>query len=138
MAPSPQRRVVNLVDAVVIGHGNGPLSPEPAPFGLLLGSESSAATDHVGALLLGYDPARIPITRHAFDRFTHPLASGDAASVRVTGDLGVGPADDLLETFIAPFEEVRYPLGWLDAVHSRWQSRARASERPPVRAEMPA
>ena len=135
MAPERQRRVVNLVDAIIIGHGNGPLSPEPSPFGLLLASTSSAAADHVSALLLGYDPALIPITRHAFDDFRYPLARADAAGVPIVGDLGTGDADSLLADFVAPFGEVTYPLGWLDAVHARWRSRARGSDLPQVRAE---
>jgi uncharacterized protein (DUF362 family) len=135
MAEEPQRRVINLVDAIVIGHGNGPLSPEPAPFGLLLGSASSAATDHVGALLLGYDPARIPITRQAFARFRYPLVRGTAGEVTVVGDLGDGGADAALGSFLAPFDEVRYPLGWIDAVSDRWRARARASGRSPVTTE---
>jgi uncharacterized protein (DUF362 family) len=135
LAHTPQRRVLNLVDAVVIGHGNGPLSPEPAPFGLLLGSESSAATDHVGATLLGYDPARVPITRHAFDQFTFPLVPDTSRTVTVVGDLGAGTAAEVLGSFVAPFDQVRYPLGWIDAVHARWRGRARASDRPSVNAE---
>ena len=135
LAPERQRRVINLVDAIIIGHGNGPLSPEPSPFGLLLGSTSSAATDHVSALLLGYDPARIPITRHAFDAFEYPLAPAGTATIPVVGDLGSGNADDLLSDFVAPFTEVTYPLGWLDAVHPRWSERARGSDVPQVRAE---
>lgn len=135
IAAEPQRRVVNLVDAIIVGHGNGPLSPEPSPFGLLLGSTSSAATDHVSALLLGYDPARIPITRHAFDAFTYPLVAGGTEQVSVVGDLGTGDAHALLGEFVAPFTEVTYPLGWLDAVHERWRPRARSSQLPQVRAE---
>jgi uncharacterized protein (DUF362 family) len=111
LAPMPQRRVVNVVDAVIAGEGDGPLSPLPLPLGLLFAGESSAAVDWVGAWLLGYDPKRIPIVSHAFDSFPWPLVSFTADRVRVAGALGDGPADALLaET--ARRSGVRHPAGW--------------------------
>ncbi|MFI5229887.1 MAG: DUF362 domain-containing protein, partial [Gemmatimonadales bacterium] len=52
LAAAPQREVVNVVDAVMAGHGDGPLSPQPLPLGLLMAGSSSAAVDLVGSLLL--------------------------------------------------------------------------------------
>src|SRR6185295_10457402 len=56
LADSPQRRVLHIVDAVIAGQGDGPLSPSPLPLGLLVAGENPAAVDWVGAILLGYDP----------------------------------------------------------------------------------
>ena len=39
MADEPQRRVLNIVDAIVAGHGDGPLAPQPAPIGHAAGGE---------------------------------------------------------------------------------------------------
>lgn len=115
LAGARQRRVVHLVDAIMAGHGDGPLSPEPLPMGLILAGESAAAVDLVGARLLGYDPARIPIVAHAFDRFRWPLTDFSAAQVNVTGALGIGAAAALVET-VTGDTEMHYPAGWLDAV----------------------
>jgi uncharacterized protein (DUF362 family) len=109
---APRRRVVHLVDAVVAGQGDGPLSPDPLPLGLLLGAESAAAMDRVAALLLGYDPARIPVSREAFGRFRWPLAAFAPEEVALAGDLGEGPADGLLP--LAGIE-ITHPAGWRDA-----------------------
>ncbi len=134
LTPMRARTVVNIVDAIVIGHGNGPLSPEPSDFRLLLGGEGSAAIDHVSALLLGYAPDRIAITRRAFDRFTYPLVPDASGPVTLTGDLGCGTADALLTHFADAFPELTYPLGWLDAVLPHLRDNARASRRPQVAA----
>ena len=117
MAQTRQRRVVNIVDALIAGHGNGPLSPEPIPMGLLLGSTSSAAMDWVGAMLLGYAPERIPITRGAFEDFPFALTSFRSDDVTVLGDIGNGAAHEVLTNsanWTVP--GLRYPIGWLDAV----------------------
>jgi uncharacterized protein (DUF362 family) len=112
---SPQRRVLHIVDAHVAGHGDGPLRAEALPLGLLLASESAAAADLVGARLMGYDPALVPIISHAFDRFRWPLTDAASDAVRVTGALGEGPA---LNVTTATTEPIHYPRGWLDAVRS--------------------
>ena len=57
---SLQRQVLHVVDAVVAGQGDGPLSPQPLPLGLILAGQNAAAVDWVGAHLLGYDPERCP------------------------------------------------------------------------------
>ncbi|MEO6445865.1 MAG: DUF362 domain-containing protein [Gemmatimonadaceae bacterium] len=115
LANDVQRRVIHIVDAVVAGHGDGPLRPEPLPMGLIAAGESAAAVDLVGSLLLGYDPARIPIVSHAFDDFPWPLTSFSATDVEVRGALGDGPAAELVEAAYGD-TEMRYPAGWLDAV----------------------
>ena len=111
MAEVPQRRVLHLVDAVVAGHGDGPLASDALPMGLLLASENPVAMDYVGALLLGYDPCRIPIVRRAFERFRWPLATFSPDQVSVTGVLGVGVAG----TSLRPSCKVEHPVGWRDA-----------------------
>jgi len=113
LADTPQRTVLNVVDAIVAGQGDGPLSPEGLPLGLLLGGASSAAVDWVGSWLLRYDPMRLPIVRESLGDFEHPLARFDAESIELVGDLGRGPAR-VLAPAAAP-AAVRHPTGWRDA-----------------------
>ncbi len=132
VADVPQRKVLNVVDAIVAGQGDGPLSPEPLPLGLLLAGASSAAMDWVGAILLGYAPLRIPITAHAFDEFRWPITDFSPDEVSVRGALGEGPAA-LLETAQLAARATDYPLGWLDAVAEPTGARAvtpRAGDEP--------
>jgi uncharacterized protein (DUF362 family) len=115
LADVPQRDVLNVVDAVVAGHGDGPLAPQPLPLGMLVGGSNAAAVDWVSAQLLGYDPTRIPIAREAFGRFRWPLASFPPEAVTVVGDVGSGPAGAVLSRRDLP-QPIAYPLGWIDAV----------------------
>jgi len=112
-----RRRVVHIADAVVGGEGDGPLSPQPLPVGLLLAGGNAAAVDWVGSHLLGYEPGKLPISREAFGRFRWPIASFTNADVTVLGDLGAGAADRVLPSanYVRP---TRYPLGWRDTVRT--------------------
>src|SRR5687768_12052354 len=116
LADGPQRRVLHVVDAVVAGQGNGPLAPQPLDLGLLLAGENAAAVDYVGALLLGYDPGRVPLVRHAFGGFRWPLTNFAPEGVSLVGELGEGGARDV--TGSSPAQEVVYPAGWRDAAAS--------------------
>jgi hypothetical protein len=113
MSDAPQRQVLHIVDAVVAGQGDGPLSPDPLPLGLILVGSNAAAIDHVGAHLLGYEPSRVAIVREAFGQFRWPIASCKSTDVIITGDLGEGRADELLPSCDLP--AVSYPAGWRDA-----------------------
>ena len=117
MSDDVQRRVIHIADAVVAGQGNGPLSPEPLPMGLLLAGENAAAIDWVGAYLLGYSPDNLPIVREALGTFRWPLTSFTREEIRLLGDLGEGIADEVFyrRTYSFP---VNHPLGWRAAARA--------------------
>ena len=74
MGDDPARGIVTVTDAIIAGEGEGPLAPTPYPLGLLTLGASPAAVEWIHAGLMGFDPRRIPIVAHAFDRFRFPLA----------------------------------------------------------------
>jgi uncharacterized protein (DUF362 family) len=111
LSDSIQRRVIHLVDAMIGGQGDGPLAPQPLYMGLLLAGENAAAIDWVGAALLGYVPAMIPIVREAFAQTRWPLTKFGPEDVRIVGDLGSGIASDLVK----PSGPVVHPVGWVSA-----------------------
>jgi uncharacterized protein (DUF362 family) len=116
LAATVQRRVLHIADAVIAGQGEGPLSPDPLNMGLLLASRNAPAMDFAGALLLGFDPAKIPLVRESFGSFDWPIARFGSAEVRMRGDLGSGPAAEVVSASGAVPPGIRYPLGWRDAV----------------------
>lgn len=123
LADEPQRRVVHVVDAIVAGQGDGPLAPQPLPLGLLLAAGNAAAMDCIGARILGYDPARVPIVREAFGEFHWPLAAFLAAEIELVGDwdhgrAAGGPRAD------AGAGPVIHPAGWRDASATRLAAEA--------------
>lgn len=56
-----QRRSFSLMDAVVAGEGEGPLSPTAKTCGIFLAGEDPLMLDAVAAYAMGFDPMRIPM-----------------------------------------------------------------------------
>ena len=85
--------MVHLADAIVAGQGDGPLSPQPLPLGLLFAGNNAACVDWFGARLLGYDPQLLPIVREAFGSFRWPIATSQPSEIMLLGDWGTGNID---------------------------------------------
>jgi uncharacterized protein (DUF362 family) len=109
MAEEPQRRVIHLVDAIVAGHGDGPLAPDPLALGLMLAGSNAAAVDWVGAGILDYVPERVHLVREAFGRFRWPVAGFTSEAVRI-----VTPDHDVVGVRRVQ-HRVRHPIGWRSA-----------------------
>ena len=83
----PQRATLHITDGIIAGEGEGPLRPDPVPFGVIVAALNPAAHDWAVTDLMGLDPGAIPITRHAF----HPEESGiarfspDQVTVKIGG-----------------------------------------------------
>ena len=96
MRDAPQREEISIADAIVAGQGEGPLDPSPLETGAVFAARNPAVGDRLGALLLGFDPAKIPLVRHA----------GDDVRWRICSAPPVRPAFD------PPFPPARAPRGW--------------------------
>jgi len=83
LAPSPQRRVLTVTDAIVCGEGEGPLAPTPRPLGILTCAENPVAAEYVHAHLMGLDWQKVPVIREAFGSFAYPLATFQPEDVTV-------------------------------------------------------
>lgn len=114
MSEQVQRRTIHLADAVVAGHGEGPLAPQPFPLGMVLGAQNAAAMDWVGAKLLGYDPHKITIAREAFGGFRWPLVSFGHDDVVLIGDAPTARSEQS-RFFAERARGVVHPIGWRDA-----------------------
>lgn len=60
------RTVCALLDGIVAGEGDGPIGVDPRDDGVLLLSRDAASADLGAALLMGFDPEKIPLIREAF------------------------------------------------------------------------
>ena len=56
---------VAIVDGILAGDGNGPLSPDKVEAGFLLMGSNPAAIDYVAAKIMGFDYRKIPTLSHA-------------------------------------------------------------------------
>jgi hypothetical protein len=115
MADVPQRRVIHLVDAIVAGHGDGPLAPKALPLGFLMGGTNAAAVDWIAAHVLAYDIERIPIVREAFGSFRWPLTGFAPSEISLVGDASVPHGDMRTLAVRALAAGIEHPIGWRDA-----------------------
>ncbi|WP_083749376.1 DUF362 domain-containing protein [Frankia sp. CcI49] len=83
--PQPTRHIV-LVDGVIAGHRNGPMSPDALPGRLVAFGTTPAAVDAAVTVLFGFDPERVPTVRQGFRCHRLPLANGDWREVELVGD----------------------------------------------------
>ncbi|MCB1069068.1 MAG: DUF362 domain-containing protein [Kiritimatiellae bacterium] len=111
----PQRRVLSLADAIVIGDGDGPLKPGPYPMGCILGAANPAALDWVAAILMGLDPEEVPICRHAIENRAYPILTD--RNIRCTTREGILDLPALAERFTFSPEP---PPGWKG--HCEWET----------------
>jgi uncharacterized protein (DUF362 family) len=74
---SERKTYLAFVDGIIGGQGDGPMNPDPHPSGLLIFGCNPAATDAAAAVLIGFDPQRIPVVRQAWRTRGFPIASGD-------------------------------------------------------------
>lgn len=96
MCDRPRREEISIADAVVVGQGEGPLDPEPLDTGAVFAARNPAVGDVLGAALLGFDPAKIPLVRHACDAMRWRICAAPPA----------------LPVFRPPFPPARAPKGW--------------------------
>lgn len=72
--PHP-REFIGVVDGIIAGEGNGPLSPEPRSAGLLVIGRDPMAIDITCARLMGFDWRKIPTLSHALTLADFPITS---------------------------------------------------------------
>lgn len=65
LADSSQRTIYTLCDGIVGGQGNGPLSPEPLPLGIVAFSNDSFAMDEVAGRLFKLNLDKVPLLKEA-------------------------------------------------------------------------
>ena len=80
------KRYIGVVDAVLAGEGEGPLSPDPVAMGLLVCGTNPAAIDAVCATLMGFDPLKIPPVSRAFKVKKFPLCDFSMEEIEILLD----------------------------------------------------
>lgn len=103
------KRIFNIIDGIVAGEGEGPLSPTPKAIGVLIGGENPAYVDAVMGQLMGYNLSRIPTVYHAIyhrrSLFAGPyLEDVHVSSATTDGQIASIPFFDLPNlNFVKPF-----------------------------------
>lgn len=80
----PCRRHIVLTDGIIGGEGDGPAASTAVHSGILTFSDDLSAADHVNALLMGFDPEKIPMIRESARLKKYPLAKSETSRCTVT------------------------------------------------------
>jgi uncharacterized protein (DUF362 family) len=95
----PQRKVITIVDGIIAGQGEGPLTPSDKEVGIIIGGFNPAIIDAVIAKLIGYNFSRVPIVYNALFNINSlfALARGEKIFVKYfeKGKSEVKPLEDV-------------------------------------------
>ncbi len=106
----PVRRLLNVVDGVVGGEGNGPLDPVPKPVGVIVAGHNPVAVDLVCARWMGFDWRRVPLLRRGVESHALPLIRCDVGDVVC---ISSDPATSCALPDLNPLSEAFRPhFGW--------------------------
>lgn len=72
-----KKRYIGVVDAVLAGEGDGPLSPDPIRMGYIICGINPVAIDFVCSYLMGFDPMEIKSIKKAFEIREYKLCDFD-------------------------------------------------------------
>lgn len=82
-----RKRYFVLADGWTAGEGSGPMNPDPVASRLLLLAAHPATADAGAALLMGFDPERIPLVRQAFRVEHFRLTEWDWPEIEVVSNV---------------------------------------------------
>ncbi len=86
MRDAPQRRLFVLVDGVVAGEKEGPMTPTAKRCGLLVAGFDPVAIDAVCCEAMGFDYRKIPTVMHALHSGRYRLSLGGVEETEVIAD----------------------------------------------------
>jgi hypothetical protein len=88
---SVQRNYFALIDGIIGGEKDGPVSPDPVAAGVLMAGHNSVSMDMVAATLMGFDVEKIPMIWNAFKSAESelPLFKGKIEDLRVHENQGI-------------------------------------------------
>ena len=115
------RRYFAIVDGVMAGEGDGPLSPDPVPAGVLLAGTHPVAIDCAACALIGFDWHRVPAIDHAFAMTRLPLAAFQESEIEIVSNLAALRGTISSLEAASPFA-FRPHFGWVGHVEARRQS----------------
>lgn len=103
------KRYIGIVDAILAGEGDGPLAPTPVSMGRLICGTNPVAIDATCAVLMGFDPEKIPVITHAFQIDMYPLCGFTLEDIAVVIDDVTTPLHEVQAGSVCPFEP---QYGW--------------------------
>jgi uncharacterized protein (DUF362 family) len=106
-------RYLAVVDGIIGGEGNGPMSPDPKPCGVVLAGTNPVAVDCVAASLMGFDWRELRLLKNSFQMRELNFSPFGPENITVLSDrvAWAGSLDQVKETF-----EFHPHFGWVGAI----------------------
>ncbi len=116
-------RYLTIVDAIISGDGDGPMSCDPVPTGLILAGTHPVAIDCVCAQLMGFNWKKTRLLSGAFQLKTLPITAFQPSDITVTSNNPDwhGPLEEMKNVF-----SFRCHFGW----QGHLESDARLTQSP--------
>jgi uncharacterized protein (DUF362 family) len=108
-----------VVDGIVGGEGNGPMSPDPKPAGVILAGTQPAAVDVVAATIMGFDWQKIRLLKNAFAIQQMNFVPFSATDIRVISNK---PEWNGSLAEMEDFLDFRPHFGWVGAIENAKQA----------------
>ena len=97
---SEKVKYMAILDGIVAGQGEGPLSPTPCPYGILMASANPLAMDTVAAAMMGFDIDKIKKITEGFQIKSLPLSGFPINEIKIIGNLGVKSIEEIYKNKI--------------------------------------
>jgi len=86
MHDTKQREYFTLIDGIIGGENDAPLSPTPKNSKVLIGGFDPVAVDYVATKIMGFDYKKIKTMKNALKMKKYPLGINDASMINIVGD----------------------------------------------------
>ena len=112
-------RYLTVVDGIIGGEGNGPMSPDPRPCGVVLAGTHPVAVDCVAAALMGFDWQKLRLLQNSFQMRELNFASFQPGEIEVVSNKPAwhGKLDQMEAAF-----SFRPHFGWIGAIENTRKS----------------
>jgi uncharacterized protein (DUF362 family) len=104
MQQTPQRRYLSIIDGLIGGQGEGPLTPDPVYSGVVIGGFNPLTVDIFASTLIGVDWRKVKMLVGGHSLRKYPLAPDDADRFRVSSDID--------RDWERPMFRFTLPAGW--------------------------
>jgi uncharacterized protein (DUF362 family) len=110
-----RKRYFTVVDGIIGMQGNGPLSGDEYPVGVVVAGFDPVGVDSATATIMGLDWRRIPLLRRSFDRGLRSVAgiAPESVEIRSNNDEWNGSLEQLGS---APHLGFRPHFGWIGSI----------------------
>jgi len=104
-----RKKYISIVDGIVAGEGNGPLKAERIEAGMIIVGYNPVSVDYVSALLMGFDPDKIPTIWNSFLIRRYKIADFQSNEIMVKYNGRLIATDQLSDELIHSFKP---HFGW--------------------------